>query len=176
MRFRPPCRLALAPLLCLCLAVSIPAIGEGLETWTPGRAPELRLKDTQGRWRSLDEFRGNVVIVNFWATWCEPCIAEMPSLQAFKSRFESENLVVVGVNLGEAESRISLFTDRAGTNFPILLDRDGVAKKDWKVNGVPATFVLDAAGRARYRVSGALDFADSKLTAPIERLLRRDTK
>ncbi len=138
----------------------------------------MSLKDTQGQLRSIDEFRGKVVIVNFWATWCEPCIEEMPSLQRLKDRLPNDSFSVVGVNLGEGEARIKSFTDKTGTSFPILLDRDGVAKKSWKVNGVPATFVIDAAGKVRLWHVGVLDFSDPALVAQIEKLLpnKKDKK
>jgi thiol-disulfide isomerase/thioredoxin len=147
------------------------ATGAELKLWNGGRTPPLALKDLQGQMRSLDQFIGRVVVVNFWATWCEPCVEEMPSLQALKARAATERLVVIGVNLGEGEERIKSFMDKTGTLLPTLLDRDGVAKKDWRVNGVPATFVLDVQGRIRYTFVGALDFSDSKIETQILRLL-----
>ncbi len=166
-------RLALTFLLCLTAVACGHTFAATLKPWKQGTTPPLALKDLQGQPRSLDEFLGKVVIVNFWATWCEPCVDEMPSLQKLKDRLAGENVVVIGVNLGEGEVRIRSFMDKTGTTFPILLDRDGVARKSWKVNGVPATFVLDATGRIRYSYTGALDFADEALNTRILRLLPR---
>lgn len=165
----------LAISLCLTAVASDRTFAATLKPWNQGRTPALALKDMQGQPRTLEEFRGKVVIVNFWATWCEPCVNEMPSLQKFNDRHADKGLTVVGVNLGEGAARIKAFTDKTGTTFPILLDRDGVAKKFWRVNGVPATFVLDSAGRIRYTHTGVLDFSDEKLTARIVRLLPRKT-
>ena len=142
-----------------------------LKPWKQGATPVLALKDMQGIVRTLYEFRGKVVIVNFWATWCEPCVEEMPSLQMLNERLADKEFAVIGVNMGEGEVRIKSFTDRTGTTFPILLDRDGVAKKNWRVNGVPATFVLDATGRIRFATTGALDFSDERLVSQVMNLL-----
>lgn len=134
-------------------------------------APPLALKDLQGTSRALDQYRGKVVIVNFWATWCEPCIEEMPSLEKLISRLPRDSAAVLAVNLGEGEVRIKSFVEKTGVTFPVLLDRDGVAKKAWKVGGVPATFVLDAKGKVRYSHVGSLDFGDAHIEAQIVRLL-----
>ncbi|MEO8102358.1 MAG: TlpA disulfide reductase family protein [Betaproteobacteria bacterium] len=166
------CRVLSATMMCLAAASSC-ALAATLEPSTGARAPVLALRDLQGQARSLDEFHGKVVIVNFWATWCEPCMEEMPSLQRLADRLADRNLVVLGVNLGEGEARIKAFTEKAGTTFPILLDRDGVARKSWKVNGMPATFVLDGNGRIRLSHVGALDFSDAGIANQIEGLLRR---
>ena len=152
------------------LLLSQVAVAAELKQWRGGKTPPLALKDMQGQVRSLDQFKGKVVVINFWATWCEPCIEEMPSLQRLKDRDSAGLIEVVGVNLAEGEARIKTFTDKSGTSFPILLDRDGVVKKDWKVNGVPATFVLDTRGRIRYTYVGELDFGDKKIEAQIMRL------
>jgi thiol-disulfide isomerase/thioredoxin len=168
-------RLMLTFLLGLTTVAGDAAFAVTLKPWTQGTTPSLALKDLQGHPRSLSEFRGKVVIVNFWATWCEPCIEEMPSLQKFKDRLADEKVEVIGVNLGEGEVRIKSFTDKTGIRFPILLDRDGVAQKSWKVIGVPATFVLDAHGRIRYSYTGVLDFSDEALNTQIRRLLPRKT-
>ena len=164
-------------MLAILVSVTVGAVDLALATtltpWKHGRTPALTLKDMHGQARSIEEFRGKVVIVNFWATWCEPCIEEMPSLQKFMDRLDAGKFAVVGVNLGEAEARIQAFTDKTGTTFPILLDRDGVAKKSWKVNGVPTTFVLDGAGRIRFWYVGVLDFSDPSLAAQIGQLLAR---
>jgi peroxiredoxin len=133
----------------------------------------LSLPDTAGKEQSFGQWKGKLLIVNFWATWCEPCVTEMPSLQVFWDRHAGEEIAIIGVNLGEGEARIRAFTERTGTTFPILLDRDGVAKKNWNIRGVPATFVLDGAGRIRYSHVGGLDFSDESIAAEIIHLLPR---
>ncbi len=109
--------------------------------------------------------------MNFWATWCEPCLEEMPSLQRLAERHAGRPLAVIGINLGEGEARIQGFVDRTGTAFPLLLDRDGDAKRAWRVNGVPTTFVIDARGKVRYTLVGGADFSDPAIESVITGLL-----
>ncbi len=134
--------------------------------------PPLALKDLQGQPRSLKEWRGKVVIVHFWATWCEPCVEEMPALMQLKGLFSKEPLEVVTVNLGESDSRVQAFFSKLGVNFITLLDRDGVARKKWGVGGVPMSFVLGADGRARYRYFGEIDWGSSDVNAKVAALAR----
>jgi thiol-disulfide isomerase/thioredoxin len=153
-------------ILCTAFFCAISASGAELKPWKAGKTPPLALKDLQGQIRSLDQFRGKVLVVNFWATWCEPCVAEMPSLQKLKTRY-ADRIEVVGVNLGEGEARIRPFIEKTGVSFPILLDRDGDARKLWKVNGVPSTFVMGTDGRVRYSIVGEVDFDDKEVASKI---------
>lgn len=165
-----PNRLQTFLLLCLLFAANAATSAE----WTPwkgGKTPALQLKDMQGQVRTLAEFRGSVVVVNFWATWCEPCVEEMPSLQRLADRHAGRSLVVLGVNFGEGEARIQPFAARTGTTFPLLLDRDGDAKKAWRVTGVPSTFLIDRAGNIRQTLVGQADFADVAIESAVTKLL-----
>lgn len=132
--------------------------------------PTLALKDLQGTARSLKEWRGKVLVVHFWATWCEPCVAEMPTLMRLKDELRNEPFEVVTVNLGEADTRIQNFYSKLGLDFVTLLDRDGDAKKKWKVGGVPMSFVLGADGRARYRYFGEIDWTSADVLAKFSTL------
>ncbi len=139
--------------------------------WKGGKTPALTLVSVSGESQTLAAYKGKVVLVNFWATWCEPCVAEMPSLQGLRDRSNASGLEVLGVNLGEATARVAPFVQKLGIRFPILLDRDGEAKRDWKVGGVPVTFVVDRQGVIRFRIVGEADFAEPALLARIDRLL-----
>jgi len=158
--------------LSLALALGVPAVAAtpDARTWH-GPTPALALKDLAGQLHGLAEYRGKVVIVNFWATWCEPCVEEMPSLQKLKDLLPAGRVEVIGVNLGENEIRIRQFVEKTGIAFPLLLDRDGDAKKAWKVNGAPTTYVLDAKGRVRFYWVGEVDFADRALQDKIRKLI-----
>lgn len=156
-------------LLCLLLIVT-PALAADWKPWKGGKTPALQLKDLQGQVRTLAEFRGSVVVLNFWATWCEPCVEEMPSLQRLAERHAGQSVVVLGVNLGEGEVRIQSFVAKTGTTFPLLLDRDGEAKKAWRVSGVPSTFLIDRTGRIRQFVVGEVDFAEPAIERAITKL------
>jgi cytochrome c biogenesis protein CcmG/thiol:disulfide interchange protein DsbE len=155
------------------LACSAPVAAQELVPWKGGATPALSLRDTEGDLRTLAQLRGKVVIVNFWATWCEPCIAEMPSLQALKARHGADRVEIIGVNLGESEARIRGFASKTAITFPLLSDRDGVAKKAWEVRGVPSSFVIDSKGKVRFSVVGQVDFEDEDIDAEIVKLLPR---
>lgn len=156
----------------LFLAIAIGAAHAAeIRPWKGGATPPLALKDLTGATRTLADWRGKVLIVNFWATWCEPCIEEMPSLQRLGLRHASEGLDVLGVNLAEGEARIQAFLKRTDVDMTVLLDRDGVAKTAWKVHGVPATYVVDREGRIRFTIVGQVDFADPNIEKKITALL-----
>lgn len=110
------------------------------------RAAGLQLADLQGRRWSLDELRGKVVLVNFWATWCPPCRKEMPDLQALYQRFQSQGLVVLAVSDEEAE-KVKPFVAAQNLTFPVLLDPGRKANEAFAVDGIPKTFIYDRAGK-----------------------------
>ncbi len=153
------------------LGVCPPAAANDARIWSQGEAPPLQLKDLQGKVRTLEEFRGKVVVINFWATWCEPCVEELPALQKLRDRLAGRPFVLLGVNLGENAARIETFMEKTALSFPVLRDPDGDAKRDWKVNGVPATYVVDPQGRIRFYYVGEVDFNDASVETKIKQLL-----
>ena len=113
----------IAVLLGLAL-LAVPAAAEVLKPWAGGATPALELADLQGTKHTLAAYRGKVVLVNFWATWCEPCREEMPSIERLRASLEGRPFVVLAVNLAEPESRIRKFLEAVPVGFPVLLDRD----------------------------------------------------
>ena len=157
-------RLAAFALSALLAAALLPgaawALGE-LKPWTGGAAPALALQDLGGAQHSLERYRGKVVLVNFWATWCEPCRAEMPSMDKLRKSLDGRPFEVLAVNLAEPRSRIEKFLDQMPLGFPILLDRDGSTAKSWRARVLPASFLIGRDGRIRYVAYGELDWAAS---------------
>lgn len=141
--------------------------------WKAPRTPPMALDDLDGKPWSLDAQRGRPVLLNFWATWCEPCRAEMPSLQALAARMGVDRLVVAGVNYQEPEVRIRRFLETMPVKFPILLDRDGAAAKAWTRRIFPTTVLIDAAGRARTVVTGEIDWMGEPATRLVAELAAR---
>ena len=141
---------------------------ENLTKWTGGKAPPLKLADAGGREIALGELRGKAVVVNFWATWCEPCREEMPSLDRLRKQMGDKRVEVLAVNVGEAPERVARFTRDVPVTFPIVYDRDGATAKAWKVRGYPTSFVLDSRGRIRYWFVGELDWSRADVVAAIE--------
>ena len=155
----------------LCVECGI-ASAQSLKPWGNGATPALDLADPGGQKHRLADFRGKVVLVNFWATWCEPCRDEMPSMQRLQRRFEGKPFVVIAVNVGESEARIGEFLQKLPLDFLILRDHSSAAMKAWGVRGLPASFVVGRDGRIRYSYIGELNWDDEKLAATVEHLLR----
>ena len=146
-----------------------------LRPWTGGATPALNLKDLEGVARSLQAYRGKVVVLNFWATWCEPCREEMPSLNQLRHSLKGMPVEMFAVNVGEGEGRIGGFLGKVPVDFPVLLDRDAQASKAWKVRLMPTTFIIGTDGRVRYSYSGARDWNDEAVRATIAALAAERT-
>lgn len=125
-----------------------------------------------GRMR-LDDLRGQVVLVNFWASWCPPCVHEMPSMEQLAGQLKGRPFRMIAVNMAEDPDTVRHFLEeRVRFTQPVLLDRDGKALRDWKVFAFPTTYLLDHRGRIRYGVYGAVDWMAPEQRQVIERLLR----
>ena len=110
-------------------------------------APDFRLPTLKGEQTELASFRGKVVVLNFWATWCPPCVAEMPSLERLHRALGPEGLAVVTVSTDEDREALEEFVTRYGLTLPVLLDPGGqVASGSYRTTGYPETFVIDREG------------------------------
>ena len=152
------------------------AHGGELKPWTGGATPPLALKDPAGKAHDLAAYRGKVVLVNFWATWCAPCREEMPSMQALRERLAGKGFEVLAVNLMESEEKITAFRESELIDLPVLMDRDGAAAKRWKVRMLPISFVIDRQGAIRYQLVGEANWTGPDVAPVIERLIGADAK
>jgi thiol-disulfide isomerase/thioredoxin len=137
------------------------AVESGVEPrpWPRGRAtPPLALPGHDGPAWSLAQARGQVVLLNFWASWCEPCRAEMPSLELLAQRHEGDGLVVVAVNFRETDAAIRKFMALMPISLPILRDVDGGAARAFGARIFPTTVAIDRAGRAAFSVFGECEW------------------
>ncbi|MFP4336190.1 MAG: TlpA disulfide reductase family protein [Wenzhouxiangella sp.] len=134
---------------------------------------DFELEDLDGAARSLDDYRGQVVLVNFWATWCPPCREEMPSMENLRRALEDEDFALLALNVGEDADTVFSFLNRLDPEprFTILFDRDSAVLDDWPVRGLPTTFVLDRAGRITLRAVGGRHFDDPAIIDQIRALL-----
>lgn len=120
-----------------------------------GLAAGFTLKTIDGREVSLKEYRGKaVVIVNFWATWCPPCRNEIPEFIDFHREYKDKGVAILAVNLREPRDHVREFADKAGMDFPVLLDVSGKTANDYEVQVIPTTFVVDKSGVIRSRIVG----------------------
>lgn len=111
-------------------------------------APDFSLKDLQGQHRRLSEFRGKVVFLNIWATWCPPCRLEMPSMEHLYRRLKDRDFVMLAVSEDEdGVLTVQKFVDQMGITFPVLVDPEGVVPGRYGVTGYPETFIIDREGR-----------------------------
>jgi thiol-disulfide isomerase/thioredoxin len=139
--------------------------------WRGKATPLLAGPSLDGRKVDLRDFRGRVVVVNFWATWCEPCREEMPSLERLRTQLTGKPFEVLAVNYGESREKVAKFLDREFVSLPVLLDSQKEAGDRWNVQGFPMTFVVDARGRIRYTVFGARNWSDAETRKLVERLM-----
>ena len=109
-------------------------------------APDFTLETPDGETISLSDLRGQVVLVNFWATWCPPCRAEMPAIQGVYDAYREQGFVVLAVDVGEGDAQVAAFADERGLTFPILMDREGTVSHQYQVRAMPSTFFVDQAG------------------------------
>jgi len=153
-----------------------PATGaaeQPLRLWYGGVTPALRLPDMAGRMHELSEYRGKVVLVNFWATWCTPCREEMPSIERLRRALQGKPFAVLAVNLAEPALRVRQFLQAMPLGFPILLDAEMAVTKAWQVRQLPASFVVGPDGRIRYSYVGELDWSRDAVRKTIADLLPR---
>ncbi len=135
--------------------------------------PPLRLENLSKKIISLADYRGRVVLVNFWASWCPPCVHEMPSMQRLADGLSDKPFEILAVNMAESPVVIREFLQtRVNVDFPILLDRDGAALKRWQVFAFPTSFVIDKSGRIRFGLFGATEWDSPEIVQKIQQLLR----
>ena len=168
---RRPFRFVLLAAFLVLLPVMTQAAAQGL-TAVPARplAPEFELRDPDGNIHRLSDYRGRVAIVNFWATWCPPCRAEMPSMERAWKQIESEGILMIGINVGEDLETVNAFTEEYPVTFPLLLDEDAKTSIEWPVRGMPTTFVVDTEGRIVYRAVGEREWDDPDLLDAVRNL------
>ncbi|HDP88338.1 MAG TPA: TlpA family protein disulfide reductase [Thioalkalivibrio sp.] len=148
---------------------SVPSLG--LRAVEPTPAPPLALTDLDGIRHDLTDYRGEVVLLSFWASWCPPCVEELPSLNRLQADFEGRGLRVLSVDVGETRETVEAFLAKISVDFPVLHDADGTTVPSWKIYAYPTNYLIDREGRLRYGHFGALDWSQPESRAPIERLL-----
>jgi thiol-disulfide isomerase/thioredoxin len=168
---KAPSLAAGALLFCGLLAAPLTVRPEAaLREWI-GATPPLNLKDLDDRPVDLDSMRGRVVLINFWATWCEPCRDEMPALERLRDKLKGRGFELVTVNYGESSGAVAKFLGRINVSVPVLLDTHKEAAISWRVNGLPTTFLVDAQGKARYWSFGEQDWTQGEPYRIVETLV-----
>jgi len=119
-------------------------------------APVFALQDDRGRTVTLEQYRGRIVVMNLWASWCPPCRAEMPDLQRLQAAYARSGIAIVGVNEGESPQRARVFADSLGIRFPVWIDATERYGRTYAALGLPTTVILSARGVVVRGFDGAL--------------------
>lgn len=159
--------LLLGATLCL-LATAIPASS----SLTGQAAPDFALKSASGSNLRLSEYRGDVVMINFWATWCGPCRQEMPLLDDLYNRYERVGFKLLGVNIDDDASRAMEMVEELGVSFPVLFDDSKEVSRLYQVEAMPVTVLVDRSGTVRHVHLGYKPGYEQKYLTEIRSLLR----
>ncbi|MDO8703547.1 MAG: TlpA disulfide reductase family protein [Sulfuricaulis sp.] len=147
-------------------AQTLPAVAK------PFAAPDFTLKGEDGKTYRLSDYRGQVVLLNFWATWCPPCRYEMPSMERAHRKVKGKNIAILAVNVGEDENTVFAFTGHYPVTFPLPLDIDGSVIQKYPVIGLPTTYVIDPRGNVTHRAVGSREWDDDQLLDRLRKLLK----
>lgn len=120
-------------------------------------APELTLSDLNGQSHSLADYRGQVVLVNLWATWCPPCRQEMPALQSFYEQYAERGFVIIAIDDGDPAADVSAFAEEYALTFPVWLDPQYTSERAFSTMSLPSSFVIDREGIIRLQWVGAIE-------------------
>ena len=159
-------------LLIACLLwLAAPVLAGELETYPEvGPTPPLALKDLGGKPHTLEDYRGQVVLLNFWTSWCTPCLIEMPAMQRLEAAFPDTAFTVLAVNVKESRGKAWRFQKMLNVKFSVLLDTKGLAAENWNVAVYPTSYLIDKTGRIRYMAYGSLDWDSTAIKQVIESL------
>ena len=126
-------------------------------------APSLVLKDLQGKQHDLKDYKGHVVLVQFWATYCGPCRKEMPSMNKMMKEMGDVPFKILAVDMGETKEEVDQFVSEVKPEFTILMDEDGKSIEDWRVFAAPSNFIIDPDGNIRYTLFGGIEWDSVEL-------------
>jgi thiol-disulfide isomerase/thioredoxin len=162
-----------ARLLCLVTLTVAPAFAATVDTLRTGApAPEFQLKSNSGKPVSLASLKGQIVLVNFWASWCGPCRKEMPILEQLNRQYRGKGVTLVGVNVEPDSAAAADWLKATPVSFPILFDVDSKVSKLYQVEGMPNTVILDRKGNVRYIHRGYRAGAENEYLDQIRALIR----
>ncbi len=129
----------------------------------PFTAAEFALKDIDGKLHRLSDYRGKVIVLNFWATWCPPCREEMPSMERARKKLLKDDVVILAVNVGEDEDTIFNFTGDYPVEFPLLMDSKGEVIKNYPVMALPTTYIISPDGIVTHRTLGGREWDNDQI-------------
>lgn len=148
-------------------------LDDKLKKFSADLSPQtLNLDDINGAHFYKKDYKGKVVIVNFWATWCPPCVEEIPSLNRLRKKMVGKNFELISVNYSESPERVREFMKQVRVDFPVLLDLDGQTSAQWNVIAFPSTFIIAPNGKIVYGVNSAIEWDSPEVIEAINSLLK----
>ena len=160
-------------LFCIGALATLPALAASVDTLRAGApAPAFQLASNSGKTVNLDSLKGQIVLVNFWASWCGPCRKEMPILEQLNRQFHNKGVTLIGVNVEPDSAAAADWLKATPVSFPILFDTDSKVSKLYQVEGMPNTVILDRKGNVRYIHRGYQPGAENEYLDQIRALIR----
>lgn len=139
----------------------------------PVVAPDFTLKDLKGNQVTLKNFKGRVVFLNFWATWCPPCRREMPSMERLYKQLKDRDFTMLAVDMQESEKRVRAFISEFSLSFPVLLDLNGDISSLYGIVGLPTTYIIDREGKIIGKAVGPRDWSSQESKQLFQSLLKK---
>jgi peroxiredoxin len=136
-------------------------------------ASEFALVDLSGKTHRLDDYRGKIVLLNFWATWCKPCTTEMPAMQACYDKLREKGFVVLAINELEDDTKVREHIKQYGHTFPVLMDRDNQVANQYGVYGLPVSVFIDEKGIIQEYIKGGL-LTEQKIEDVVARIQKQE--
>lgn len=138
-----------------------------------GPVPELKLQDLQGKPHDLNDYKGQVVLLQFWATYCTPCRKEMPSMNKMAEKMGDVPFKILAVDMGETKEEVMQFVNEVKPEFTILMDESGKSISDWRVFAAPSNFILDTEGNIRYTLFGGVEWDSDEIISKLKSLAKK---
>lgn len=163
-------------LVMVCLVVLLLpglAAAKELKPYSGKPLPDFTLTDMDGKSHTLSDYKGQVVMVNFWATYCTPCIKEMPSMERLRVKMAGLPFTILAIDMAETPEEVSAFFNRhkIDIGFPILLDPEGGVIEQWRISAIPTTFIVAPDGTIRYALFGGLEWDSLAVQKSLKALL-----
>ncbi len=136
--------------------------------------PPLKLMDLQGNMHDLNDYKGQIVLLQFWATYCPPCRKEMPSMNRMIEKMEGTAFKILAVDMGESKAEVRLFIDEVKPEFTILMDESGKSIADWQVFAAPSNFIIGPEGKIRYTLFGGVEWDSDEMIDTLKALAEKD--
>ena len=136
--------------------------------------PKLRLEDLNGVVHDIKDYKGHIVLVQFWATYCGPCRTEMPSMNNLMKKMGDVPFKILAVDMGEEKHEVIKFVNEVKPEFTILMDPTGEAISSWRVFAAPSNFILDANGKIRYTLFGGVEWDSDKMVEFLKEIIKED--